>query len=136
MFGTTLMEEICERGNLERALKRVISNQGAAGIDGMSTEELPDYLKIHWPVLKEHLLQGTYRPQPVRRVAIPKPTGRGSRNLGIPTVVDRFIQQAILQVLQGKWDASFSESSYGFRPGRSAHQAVEQAQRYLQSGYE
>ncbi|NEP18608.1 MAG: group II intron reverse transcriptase/maturase [Leptolyngbya sp. SIO4C1] len=130
------MEEICERKNLEEALRRVVRNQGAPGVDGMSTEVLPEYLRTHWPVLREQLLKGSYRPQSVKRVKIPKPSGNGTRNLGIPTVVDRFIQQAVLQVLQGKWDATFSESSYGFRPGRSAHQAVEQAQRYLRSGYE
>lgn len=136
MFGETLMEEICERSNLEQALKRVVGNQGASGVDSMSTEELPEYLKTHWSRLKKQLFQGTYTPQPVKRVVIPKPSGEGTRNLGIPTVVDRFIQQAVLQVLQGKWDATFSDSSYGFRPGRSAHQAVEQAQQYLQAGYE
>ena len=136
MFGEALMEEICERGNRRQALKRVVENQGAPGVDNMSTGELADYLKTQWPVLKVQLLRGTYTPQPVKRVAIPKPNGAGTRNLGIATVVDRFIQQAVLQVLQAKWDASFSESSYGFRPRRSAHQAVEQAQRYLQAGYE
>ena len=136
MFGETMMEEICERRNRREALKRVEENQGAPGVDGMSTEELAEYLKTHWRDLKQHLLAGTYVPQPVKRVKIPKSSGLGTRNLGIPTVVDRFIQQAVLQVLQGKWDASFSESSYGFRPKRSAHQAIEQAQGYLQLGYE
>ncbi|MEM6434739.1 MAG: group II intron reverse transcriptase/maturase [Cyanobacteria bacterium P01_D01_bin.115] len=136
MFGEALMEAICERSNRRQALKRVVENQGAPGIDNMSTGELTGYLKTHWPELKEQLLTGTYMPQPVKRVVISKPSGAGSRNLGIATVVDRFIQQAVLQVLQAKWDASFSEFSYGFRPRRSAHQAVEQAQRYLQAGYE
>lgn len=130
------MEEICEEKNLRQALKRVVSNQGSGGVDGMSTTALADYLRVQWPVIKDQLLQGTYRPALVKRVQIPKPNGKGARNLGIPTVTDRFIQQAILQVLQVKWDATFSEFSYGFRPGRSAHQAIEQAQRYLQSGYE
>ena len=135
MFGVHLMEEICERKNLETALRRVMGNGGASGIDGLSTDALPDYLKTHWPEMKAQLLQGCYCPAPVRRVEIPKPSG-GKRGLGIPCVVDRFIQQAVLQVLQGKWDETFSESSHGFRPGRSAQGAVLQAQRYLQAGYE
>ncbi|HFT7668603.1 TPA: reverse transcriptase domain-containing protein [Serratia marcescens] len=110
------------------------ANKGAAGVDGISVSELPDYLKHHWPELKAQLLSGSYRPSPVRRVTIPKPGG-GERLLGIPTVVDRFIQQAVMQVLQAQWDVSFSHSSYGFRPGRSAHQAVKQAQEYIGSGY-
>lgn len=129
-----LMEAICEPVNLMQALKRVKANKGAAGTDGMSVNELPDYLKHHWPDLKEQLLSGSYRPSPVRRVTIPKPDG-GERRLGIPTVVDRFIQQAVMQVLQGQWDSTFSAHSYGFRPGRSAHQAVKQAQDYIGSGY-
>ena len=129
-----LMEAICEPVNLRRALKRVKANKGAAGADGMSVSELPDYLRHHWPELKAQLLSGSYRPSPVRRVTIPKPGG-GERLLGIPTVVDRFIQQAMMQVLQAQWDATFSDSSYGFRPGRSAHQAVKQAQKYIESGY-
>ena len=129
-----LMEAICEPVNLRHALKRVKANKGAAGADGMSVSELPDYLRHHWPELKAQLLSGSYRPSPVRRVTIPKPGG-GERLLGIPTVVDRFIQQAMMQVLQAQWDATFSDSSYGFRPGRSAHQAVKQAQKYIESGY-
>lgn len=129
-----LMEAICEPVNLRHALKRVKANKGAAGADGMSVSELPEHLKRHWPELKAQLLSGSYRPSPVRRVTIPKPGG-GERLLGIPTVVDRFIQQAMMQVLQAQWDATFSDSSYGFRPGRSAHQAVKQAQRYIESGY-
>lgn len=129
-----LMEAICEPVNLRHALKRVKANKGAAGADDMSVNELPEHLKRHWPELKAQLLSGSYRPSPVRRVTIPKPGG-GERLLGIPTVVDRFIQQAMMQVLQAQWDATFSDSSYGFRPGRSAHQAVKQAQRYIESGY-
>jgi RNA-directed DNA polymerase len=129
-----LMEEVCERGNLERALKRVRANKGSAGVDGMTVGQLPGYLTEHWPQIREQLLSGTYRPQPVRRVEIPKPDG-GLRGLGIPTVLDRFIQQAVLQVLQERFDQTFSEHSYGFRPGRSAHQAVSQAQAYIVSGY-
>ncbi|WP_324031068.1 group II intron reverse transcriptase/maturase [Aeromonas caviae] len=129
-----LMEAICEPVNLRQALKRVKANKGAAGADGMSVSELPEYLKRHWPELKAQLLSGSYRPSPVRRVTIPKPGG-GERLLGIPTVVDRFIQQAVMQVLQGQWDSTFSRHSYGFRPGRSAHQAVRQAQEYIGSGY-
>ncbi|HFS3071158.1 TPA: group II intron reverse transcriptase/maturase [Escherichia coli] len=129
-----LMEAICEPVNLRQALKRVKANKGAAGADGMSVSELPDHLKHNWPELKAQLLSGSYRPSPVRRVTIPKPGG-GERLLGIPTVVDRFIQQAMMQALQAQWDASFSDSSYGFRPGRSAHQAVKQAHEYIGSGY-
>ena len=115
-----LMEEVCERKNCLRALQRVKANKGSAGIDGMTVEELPGYLTQHWPAIREQLLSGTYRPQAARRVEIPKPDG-GVRKLGIPTVLDRFIQQAVMQVLQGQWDATFSEHSYGFRPQRSAH---------------
>jgi RNA-directed DNA polymerase len=129
-----LMEEVCQRDNLVRALKRVKANQGSPGIDGMRVEELADYLKEHWPRIREQLLQGAYQPQPVKRVKIPKPGG-GERPLGIPTVLDRFLQQAVMQVLQGSWDRTFSEHSYGFRPGRSAHQAVAQAQAYIAQGY-
>lgn len=129
-----LMERVLERGNLIRALHRVKDNDGAPGVDGMRAEALPGYLKQHWPKLRQALLEGCYRPQPVRRVDIPKPSG-GKRALGIPTVVDRFIQQALLQVLQADWDASFADQSYGFRPGRSAHQALARAQAYLREGY-
>jgi RNA-directed DNA polymerase len=128
-----LMEEVCERENLREALKRVRANGGSPGVDGMQVEELSDYLKDNWPTIREELLSGAYQPQPVRRVTIPKPDG-GERKLGIPTVVDRFIQQAVLQVLQGRWDRMFSEQSYGFRPNRSAHQAVAKAQEYLAEG--
>lgn len=129
-----LMEAICEPVNLRHALKRVKANKGTSGVDGMSVSELPGYLKHHWPELKAQLLSGSYRPSPVRRVTIPKPGG-GERLLGIPTVVDRFIQQAVMQVLQEQWDTTFSDSSYGFRPGRSAYQAVKQAQGHIESGY-
>ena len=128
-----LMERVVERGNLVRALTRVRRNRGSPGVDGLTVDELPAYLKQHWPVLREQLLTGRYQPSAVKRVEIPKPDG-GVRQLGIPTVLDRFIQQAVLQVLQLRIDPTFSEHSYGFRPGRSAHQAVCQAQRYVQSG--
>lgn len=128
-----LMEEACERENLKKALQRVKANQGSPGVDGMTVEQLPEYLKEHWPTIREQLLRGTYKPQPVKRVEIPKPGG-GVRKLGIPTAVDRFIQQALLQVLQSRWDPTFSEYSFGFRPGRSAHQAIAQAQRYIAEG--
>src|SRR5512138_600694 len=128
------MEEVCKRSNCEQALARVKSNKGSAGMDGMTVEQLPDYLKKHWPTIREQLLSGTYKPQPVKRVEIPKPDG-GIRKLGIPTVLDRFIQQAVMQVLQCSWDPTFSAHSYGFRPGRSAHQAVSKAQQYTAEGY-
>ena len=134
MFGRDLMEMISERGNMQAALKRVKSNGGAPGVDGMTTTELTDYLKGNWLKVKGQLLEGTYQPQPVRRVEIPKPDG-GTRKLGIPCVVDRLIQQSMLQILQGKWDSTFSENSYGFRPKRSAHQAIAKAQSYLEEGY-
>lgn len=130
----SLMEEVCRRDNLWQALKRVQANKGAPGVDGMTVRKLPKYLKRHWPKIREQLLAGTYRPQPVKRVEIPKPDG-GVRKLGIPTALDRFIQQAVLQVLQERWDRTFSEHSYGFRPRRSAHQAVAQAQAYIAEGY-
>src|SRR6266496_34713 len=129
-----LMEEVCERENCKQALKRVKANKGSAGVDGMTVQQLPEYLKQHWPDIREQLLSGTYKPQPVRRVEIPKPDG-GIRKLGIPTVLDRFIQQAVMQVLQRKWDPTFSDSSYGFRAGRSTHQAVARAQQYIREGY-
>ena len=128
------MEEICEPENLKAALQQVKANKGSAGIDRMNVDELADYLKQHWPAIREQLLSGTYEPKPVRRVEIPKPDG-GVRKLGIPTVLDRFIQEAVMPVLQRRWDPSFSNHSYGFRPGRSAHQAVAQAQQYIAEGY-
>ncbi len=129
-----LMEKVCESENVRRAMKRVKANKGTPGVDGMSVWELENYLKEHWPTIGEQLLNGRYEPHPVKRVEISKPDG-GVRKLGIPTVVDRFVQQAVLQVVQRRWDATFSEHSYGFRPGRSAHQAVAEAQRYVAEGY-
>src|SRR5215467_5156824 len=134
-IGEQLMEEVCERENCKQALARVKSNKGSPGVDGMTVHELPEFLKQHWPTIREQLLSGTYKPQPVRRVEIPKPDGGGVRKLGIPSVLDRFIQQAVMQVLQRKWDRTFSDHSYGFRPGRSAHQAVAAAQQYIAAGY-
>ena len=132
--GTSrLMEEVVERENLKAALKRVRQNKGSPGPDGMTTEELLPYLREHWVRIREALLAGTYRPHAVKRQEIPK-RGGGSRSLGIPTVLDRFIQQAILQVLQPRFDPTFSEHSYGFRPGRSAKQAIAKAQRYIDEG--
>jgi len=127
-----IMEEICEWENLKEAIWRVKANKGSAGIDGMTVNELPDYPALL--VIRERLLRGTYEPQPVKRVEIPKPDG-GVRKLGIPTALDRFIQQAVMQVLQRRWDPTFSDSSYGFRPVRSTHQAVAQAQQYIAAGY-
>src|SRR5438876_5594556 len=128
-----LMEEICERENLKQALQQVKANKGSAGVDGMTVGGITDYLKQHWPAIREQLLSGTYEPKPVRRVEIPKPDG-GVRKLGIPTVLDRLIQQAVMQVLQRQWDPTFSEHSHGFRPKRSAHQAVAKAQQYIAAG--
>jgi len=129
-----LMEEIVRETNLYEALKKVRRNKGRPGIDGMTVGELPGFLRKNWPMIRRKLLEGTYQPKPVRRVEIPKPDG-GKRKLGIPTVLDRFVQQAILQVLQKRWDRTFSDSSYGFRPKRSAHQAVGKAQQYVREGY-
>ena len=128
------MEAVLERENLKKALAQVKRNKGAAGVDGTTVGELPAYLKEHWLTIRTQLLEGTYKPQPVRRVEIPKASG-GLRLLGIPTVLDRFIQQAVMQVLQADWDGTFSETSFGFRPGHSAHQAVERAQAYIASGH-
>ena len=129
-----LMEAICAPDNIEAALRAVVRNKGAPGIDGITVKQLPGILKARWSEIEDQLLQGRYQPQPVRRVRIPKPAG-GTRNLGIPTVIDRVIQQAVLQWLQPQWDPTFSEHSYGFRPGRSAHQAVAQAQACVIEGY-
>src|SRR6267154_2708065 len=130
-----IMEEVCERANLKEALRQVRSNKGSAGVDWMTVDQLGDYLKQHWPVIREQVLNGTYEPKPVRRVEIPKPDGGGVRKLGIPTVLDRFIQQAVMQVLQRQWNPTFSQYSYGFRPRRSAHHAVAQAQQYIAQGH-
>ena len=128
-----LMEEVVQRGNAKAALKRVMQNKGSPGIDGMTVDELPKYLVEHWETIREQLLTGTYQPKPVKRQEIPK-SGGGVRELGIPCALDRFIQQAILQVLQPRFDPTFSEHSYGCRPGRGAHDAVCAAQRYVQEG--
>src|SRR6202046_45345 len=127
------MEKVCQRENLWQAFKRVKGNGGSPGIDGMTVDAFADYLKQHWITIRKQLLGGTYQPQPVRRVEIPKPDG-GVRKLGIPTVLDRFIQQAVMQVLQRQWNPTFSQYSYGFRPRRSAHHAVAQAQQHVAQG--
>ena len=129
----TVMQEVLQLENLESALDRVQANKGSPGVDGMTVKQLPEYLGSHWHQIKRQLLEGTYEPQPVRRVEIPKPEG-GVSKLGIPTVLDRFIQQAVQQVLTRRWDPAFSPSSFGFRPGKSAHQAVEAAQRFIADG--
>jgi RNA-directed DNA polymerase len=127
------MEAVVERGNLMLAYQRVVENKGAAGVDQLAVSELKDHLKRHWPTIRTRLLAGEYQPQAVRRVDIPKPQG-GVRTLGIPTVVDRLIQQALHQVLQPIFEPTFSEASYGFRPGRNAHQALRQARQYVAQG--
>lgn len=129
-----LMEEICEAENMRKALKRVQQNKGAPGIDGITVEELPGYLKKHWPKHREELLEGNYKPKPARRKEIEKPGG-GVRNLSIPCVLDRLIQQAVLQALQQQWDPTFSDHSYAFRPTRSQHQAIARAQEHIAAGY-
>jgi len=129
-----MMEAVVERENMRVALRRVEANKGAAGVDGMSTEALRPWLKTHWPRIREELLEGKYEPSPVRKVEIPKPGGKGTRMLGIPTVLDRLIQQALNQAMQPIFDLEFSESSYGFRPGRSAHQAVAAAREHVAGG--
>ena len=133
-FCSSLIDRVLERNNLLRALKQVRRNKGAPGIDSMSVDDLLDHLKQHWPQIRQQLIDGNYKPKPVRRVEIPKPDGR-KRKLGIPTVVDRFIQQAIAQVLQEEWDADFHDQSYGFRPNRNAHQAMLYAQNTVRQGY-
>ena len=130
---TSLMEAVVERGNLMLAYQRVVENKGAAGVDQLAVSALKDHLKRHWPTIRTRLLAGAYQPQPVRRVDIPKPQG-GVRTLGIPTVVDRLIQQALHQVLQPIFEPTFSEASYGFRPGRNAHQALRQVRQYVAQG--
>ncbi len=132
--GMGLLEEVLRRENMLSAFRRVRSNRGAPGIDGTTVEQLGDYLKVEWPRIREKLLKGTYRPMAVRQVEIPKPNGNGMRPLGIPTVLDRMIQQAILQVLTPIFDPHFSDSSYGYRPGRCSHDAVKAAQRYAEAG--
>jgi RNA-directed DNA polymerase len=129
-----LLERVVSRENMRRAWKRVKANKGAPGIDNMSTEDFPEFARNNWDTIRESLLAGTYQPLPVRRVEIPKATG-GTRPLGIPTVVDRLIQQAIYQVLMPIFDPDFSDHSYGFRPGRSAHAAVYRIREYIQEGY-
>ena len=128
-----LLERVLERANLQRALQQVRRNRGAPGIDGMSVDELPQYLREHWLEIRAELVAGRYKPQPVRRVEIPKPDGR-KRLLGIPTVLDRFIQQAVAQVVQAQWEPHFHDGSYGFRPSRSAHQAVRRLQADIREG--
>jgi RNA-directed DNA polymerase len=130
-----LMEEVCELENCKQALQRVKANKGSPGVDGMTVDELPDYLKQHELEIGEQLRNGTYQPKPVKRMEIPKPDGNGVRKLGIPCVLDRFIQQAVLQVLQKRWDPTFSAHSHGFRPGHSAQQAVHEAQEYIAEGH-
>ena len=129
-----LMEQVVGRENLKRALRRVLANKGAPGTDGMTVEELTSYLKVHWPRLRGELLEGRYVPKSVRAVDIPKPGG-GTRRLGVPTVLDRFIQQAVLQVLTPVFDPAFSESSFGYRPGRSAQGAVAAGRRHVEAGF-
>ena len=129
-----LLERVLSRENMQRAWKRVRANKGAPGIDGMSIEEFPEFARLHWDRIRESLLAGTYQPSPVRRVEIPKDTG-GTRPLGIPIVLDRVIQQAIAQVLVPIFDPDFSEFSYGFRPGRSALDAVRKVREYIREGY-
>ena len=130
----SLMEEICSPDNLKRALQRVCQNRGAPGVDGMTVQALPKYLGDHWSQIRGQLLEGTYKPRAIQRIEIPKPEG-GVRKLGVPTVLDRLVQQAVLQVLQKQWDPTFSEHSYGFRPWRNAHQAVARAQETIAQGY-
>lgn len=130
-----LMEEVLSRENVHRAYKRVVSNGGAPGVDGMTVDELMAHCREHWARIREQLLDGSYRPEPVRQVEIPKPSGKGRRMLGIPTTLDRMIQQALLQVLQPIFDPTFSDASFGFRPGRSTHQAVKRARQYVEAGY-
>ena len=131
--GHEFMERVVERSNLRLAYQRVIENKGAPGVDDVTTVQFKDWLKAHWPSVKHALLEGRYLPRPVRRVDIPKPSG-GVRTLGVPTVIDRFIQQALHQVLQPLFEPTFSDSSFGFRPGRGAHQAVRKSQSYIREG--
>jgi len=130
-----LIDQVVSRENLIRAYERVVRNQGAAGVDGMTVDDLMPYCREHGSRIREALLTGTYQPEPVRKVEIPKPGGKGMRTLGIPTVLDRLIQQALLQVLQPIFDPTFSDASFGFRPGRSTHQAVRRARDHIAAGY-
>lgn len=132
-FSSSMLEEILDYRNITKALQQVTSNKGAGGVDGMQTDELREWLEANWIKLKQSILEGSYHPSPVRKVEIPKPSG-GTRLLGIPTVVDRLLGQAIHQWLIGQYEAGFSEYSYGFREGRNAHQAVERAKKYLEEG--
>jgi RNA-directed DNA polymerase len=134
-LGEDLMVRVVDRANMHRAWKRVKRNQGAPSIDGMTLEEFPAYAREHWPEIRQSLLEGTYQPSPLRRKSIPKPGGKGERLLGIPTVVNRVIGQAILQVLSPIFDPDFSASSFGFRPKRSAHGAVKQVRGFIQQRY-
>ncbi len=129
-----MMERMVAPSNVREAYRRVKRNKGGPGIDGMRVEGLSEYLEKHWPQIREELLDGSYKPSAVKRCELPKPGG-GKRTLGIPTVLDRMIQQAVLQVLQPEWDPTFSKDSYGFRPGRSAHQAVDRAREHYRAGY-
>jgi RNA-directed DNA polymerase len=131
---TALLEEMLQRENMQNALRRVKQNAGAAGVDGMTVNELEAHLREHWPRIREELQNGTYHPQPVRKVEIPRPGGKGKRTLGIPTVLDRLLQQALLQVLQPIFDPTFSDASFGFRPERGAHHALERAREHIASG--
>lgn len=130
-----LIEKVLQRENMMKALKRVVRNSGAPGVDGMTVDELAGHCKTHWPQIRENLRNGRYTPQPVRKVDIPKPNGKGVRILGIPTVLDRLIQQAVAQVLTPIYDPTFSDASYGFRPGRSTHDALRAAKRHVADGY-
>ena len=129
------MEEVLRRENLVKAHARVVKNGGAAGVDGMTVEELMPYCREHWARIREELLGGTYAPMPIRKVEIPKPDGQGKRMLGIPTVLDRMIQQALLQVLEPIFDPTFSDASFGFRTGRGTHGAVRRARRHMAAGH-
>jgi len=128
------MARVLDSANVRRAWKRVKANKGAPGVDGMRIEDFPEFARLHWPQIRQQLADGIYQPQPVRRVAIPKPRG-GQRLLGIPTLIDRVIQQAIAQILTPIFDPDFSESSFGFRPGRCAHGALRQVQAHIKAGY-
>ena len=136
VFAEELMEEVCSRENMMLATRKVISNGGSPGVDGMKADDLAGYLKENWSEIRSQLLLGHYHPQAIKRVEIPKPGSKEKRKLGIPCCLDRVIQQALLQVLQAEWDPHFSEFSFGFRPGRSCHQAIAQAQSYIEEGYE